>query len=95
MFLAVVAVVGLLERARLARATSQRHGHGLFRAARARAWYYLGLYLFWAALLALPLVNNLGVAWLLVEATHWCLGAAGRLQRATHTRWRRAGSTSC
>ena len=32
-------------------------------------WYYLGLYLFWAALLAVPLVGNLGLAWLLIEMT--------------------------
>ncbi len=32
-------------------------------------WYYLGLYLFWAALLAIPVVANLGLAWLLIEAT--------------------------
>ena len=36
---------------------------------RARAWYYLGFHLFWAALLVVPLLDNLGVAWLLVEAT--------------------------
>ena len=40
---------------------------GLF--AGGQRWYYLGLYLFWAALLAIPLVANLGLAWLLVEAT--------------------------
>jgi hydrogenase-4 component F len=31
--------------------------------------YYLALYAFWAALIAIPLVANLGVAWILVEAT--------------------------
>ena len=40
---------------------------GLF--ASGPRWYYLGLYLFWAALLAIPLVGNLGLAWLLIEAT--------------------------
>lgn len=40
---------------------------GLF--ASGPRWYYLGLYLFWAALLAIPLVANLGLAWLLIEAT--------------------------
>ncbi len=34
-----------------------------------RRWYQFGLYAFWSALLALPVVGNLGVAWLLVEAT--------------------------
>ncbi|HVB78064.1 MAG TPA: proton-conducting transporter membrane subunit [Candidatus Nitrosotalea sp.] len=45
-------------------AHSQR---GLF--ASGARWYYLGLYLFWAALLAVPLVGNLGLAWLLIEMT--------------------------
>jgi len=67
-FLGVVAVIGLLS-ALASPAHLADHGHGLFRARRSRAWYYLGFYLFWAALLALPLINNLGVAWLLVEAT--------------------------
>jgi hydrogenase-4 component F len=40
---------------------------GLF--ASGPRWYYLGLYLFWAALLAIPLVANLGLAWLFIEAT--------------------------
>jgi hydrogenase-4 component F len=67
-FLAVVAVIGLLS-ALASPAHLADHGHGLFRARRSRAWYYLGFYLFWVALLALPLIDNLGVAWLLVEAT--------------------------
>ena len=67
-FLVVVAVVGLLS-ALVSPTYLAGAGRGFFRAARARAWYYLGLHLFWAVLLALPLVNNLGVAWLLVEAS--------------------------
>jgi hydrogenase-4 component F len=67
-FLAVIAVVGLLS-ALVSPAYLATAGRSFFRAARARAWYYLGFYVFWAALLAIPLVNNLGVAWLLVEAT--------------------------
>jgi len=67
-FLAVVAVVGLMS-ALASPAHLADHGHGLFRAMRSHAWYYLGYYLFWAALLALPLIDNLGIAWLLVEAT--------------------------
>ena len=31
--------------------------------------YYTALYAFWAVLLAVPLVGNLGAAWLLIEAT--------------------------
>lgn len=67
-FVGVVAVVGLLS-ALVSPAYLAGAGRGFYRAARARAWYYLGFHLFWAALLALPLVDNLGVAWLLVEAT--------------------------
>lgn len=67
-FVAVVAVVGLLS-ALVSPAYLAGAGRSFFRAARARSWYYLGFHLFWAALLALPLVDNLAVAWLLVEAT--------------------------
>jgi hydrogenase-4 component F len=67
-FLAVIAVVGwcsaIVSPTYLAGA-----GKSLFSARRARAWYYTAFYLFWGALLALALVNNLGVAWLLIEAT--------------------------
>jgi hydrogenase-4 component F len=67
-FLGVVAVVGLLS-ALVSPTYLAGAEHGFFGATRSRAWYYLGFYLFWAALLALPLIDNLGVAWLLVEAT--------------------------
>jgi hydrogenase-4 component F len=67
-FLAVIAVVGLLSAV-----VSPRYlagaGRSFFRARRARAWYYLGFHLFWAALLVVPLLDNLGVAWVLVEVT--------------------------
>jgi hydrogenase-4 component F len=67
-FLAVIVVVGwcsaIVSPTYLAGA-----GKSLFSARRARAWYYTAFYLFWAALLALALVKNLGVAWLLIEAT--------------------------
>ncbi len=32
-------------------------------------WYYLGIHLFWALLLAIPQAANLGVAWILIEAS--------------------------
>jgi hydrogenase-4 component F len=67
-FLAVIALVGwcsaIVSPTYLASA-----GKSLFTARRARTWYYTAFHLFWAALLALALVKNLGVAWLLVEAT--------------------------
>ena len=40
-----------------------------FPAAHARRLYYLAFFLFWAALLAVPIAGNLGEAWLCVEAT--------------------------
>jgi len=40
-----------------------------FPAAHARRFYYLAFFLFWAALLAVPIAGNLGEAWLFVEAT--------------------------
>lgn len=67
-FLAVVAIVGLLS-ALVSPTYLAGAGRSFFRATRARAWYYLGLHWFWAVLLALTLVNNLGLAWLLVEAS--------------------------
>jgi hydrogenase-4 component F len=67
-FLAVIAVVGLLS-ALVSPYQLAHAGRGLFSAERARARYYLAFHLFWAALLAVPLADNLGVAWLLVEAT--------------------------
>jgi hydrogenase-4 component F len=67
-FLGVIAVVGLLSvlasPAWLAQAG--RLGAG---ALRMRRSYYAALGLFWATLVAVPLAGNLGVAWLLVEAT--------------------------
>ena len=67
-FLIVIAVVGLLS-ALASPLQLAGAGRGLFSAAAGRARYYLALYLFWAALLATPLVGNLGLAWLLIEAT--------------------------
>ena len=67
-FVGVIAIVGLLS-ALVSPAYLAGGGQGFFRPGRARAWYYVGLYLFWALLLAIPIVGNLGVAWLLVEAT--------------------------
>ncbi len=67
-FLAVTAVVGWCS-AVVSPAYLAGQGKGMFTARRARAWYYTAFDLFWAALLALVLVKNLGVAWLLVEAT--------------------------
>jgi hydrogenase-4 component F len=67
-FLAVIAVIGWCS-AVVSPTYLAGAGKGLFTARRARAWYYTAFHLFWAALLALALVKNLGVAWLLIEAT--------------------------
>lgn len=67
-FLAVITVVGLLS-ATVSPVYLARAHHGFFRAHRSHAWYFVAFELFWAALLALPLVSNLAVAWLLIEIT--------------------------
>ena len=67
-FLAVIAGVGLLS-ALISPAYLHDHRRAHTGALRSRQLYYAGLYVFWSALVAVPIVNNLGVAWLVVEAT--------------------------
>ena len=67
-FLAAIAAVGLLS-ALVSPVYLDGKERSFFAPARARRWYYLGFHLFWAALLAIPLASNLGLAWLLIEAT--------------------------
>jgi hydrogenase-4 component F len=67
-FLATIAVVGLVS-ALVSPSHLDRSDRSVFPAARARGAYHAAFLLFWALLLAIPLVGNLGVAWLLVEAT--------------------------
>jgi hydrogenase-4 component F len=67
-FLSVIAIVGLLS-ALASPLQLAGEGRGLVSAARARGLYYCAFHAFWAALLAVPLVDNLALAWLLVEAT--------------------------
>lgn len=67
-FLALIAVIGL--GSALVSPVYLRHaGRGWFSARRSHAWYYATFNVFWAALLALPLTDNLAVAWLLIEVT--------------------------
>lgn len=67
-FLAVVAVVGFASAAMSA--FYLRHaGRSWFTARRSHAWYYAAFNIFWAVLLALPLADNLAIAWLLIEAS--------------------------
>lgn len=65
-FLLVSAVVGTVS-ALLSSTYLGQRPDGFF--AEGQRWYQLGLYLFWAALLVVPLSANLGLAWLLIEAT--------------------------
>jgi hydrogenase-4 component F len=67
-FLTVIAVIGLLSAVASPGylATPQR---GFVAVRHARGFYYAAFYLFWAALLAVAVVDNLAVAWLLIEAT--------------------------
>ena len=66
--LAVIAVVGLCS-ALVSPAYLRTSGRSWTTATRSRSLYYAALFLFWAALLAVPIVGNLAVAWLIVEAT--------------------------
>ena len=67
-FLAVIAIVGLGS-ALVSPAYLANSHASFFRPESARGWYYLCLYFFWAALLAIPVMGNLGIAWVIVEAT--------------------------
>jgi hydrogenase-4 component F len=67
-FLALVAVVGFASAA-MSPFYLRHAGRSWFTARRSHAWYYAAFNLFWAALIALPLTDNLALAWLLIEAT--------------------------
>ena len=67
-FLLVISAVGLMSLL-ASPAYLRTHARTGLGALRSRRLYYLGLFLFWAALAAVPVVDNLGLAWLLVEAT--------------------------
>jgi hydrogenase-4 component F len=66
--LAVTSVVGLCS-VLISPAYLRSSGRSWTTAARSHSLYYAALFLFWAALLAVPIVGNLAVAWLIVEAT--------------------------
>ena len=67
-FLALIAVVGLASAA-VSPLYLRHAGRSWFSARRSHVWYYAAFNLFWAALIALPLTDNLALAWLLIEAT--------------------------
>lgn len=67
-FLALVAAIGLASAA-VSPSYLRHAGRSWLSARRSHAAYYAAFNLFWAALLALPLADNLALAWVLVEAT--------------------------
>jgi hydrogenase-4 component F len=67
-FLALIAVIGLASAA-VSPAYLRHAGRSWFNARRSHVWYYAAFNLFWAALLVLPLADNLALAWLAIEAT--------------------------
>jgi hydrogenase-4 component F len=89
-FLAVIAVVGLLS-ALVSPAHLRASGSAFFGTRAPRRSYYVALHLFWAALLAVPLVDNLAVAWIVIEATtavSALLVASGGTPRALEAGWK-------
>jgi hydrogenase-4 component F len=66
--LAVIAVVGLCS-VLVSPAYLRTSGRRWTTATRSRSLYYAALFLFWSALLAVPIVGNLAAAWLIIEAT--------------------------
>jgi hydrogenase-4 component F len=67
-FLVAIALVGLMS-ALLSPVYLEAGEKSLFPPSRARRWYYLAFFLFWATLLAVPVAGNVAAAWLLIEAT--------------------------
>ena len=68
LFVGVIGVVGLASALTSPAYLSVTHTE-LVRPERGQRLYYGALLAFWAALVAVPLAGNLGIAWLLVEAT--------------------------
>jgi hydrogenase-4 component F len=68
LFVAVIAVVGLCS-ALVSPSYLRTSGRSWFSATRSRTSYYAALHAFWAALLLIPIAGNLGLVWLLIEAT--------------------------
>lgn len=89
-FLAVIAVVGLCS-ALVSPAYLRTAHETLVSEGTERAWYYACLHLFWVALLVLPLVDNLGVAWVVIAATTGVsalLVAQSRYPKALEAGWK-------
>lgn len=67
-FLAIIAVVGFCS-AVVSPTYLSANGRSWLSARRSRTWYYVALHMFWAALLVVPIAGNLGLIWLVIEAT--------------------------
>jgi hydrogenase-4 component F len=67
-FLLVICAVGLMS-ALASPAYLSGRTESFFAGARARTAYYGAFYLFWGALVGVAVVDNLAVAWVLIEAT--------------------------
>lgn len=68
LLLAVIAVIGLCSTL-VSPAYLRTSGRSLTSATRSHNLYYGALFVFWAALLAVPICGNLAVTWLIVEGT--------------------------
>jgi len=68
LLLAVTAVIGLCSTL-VSPAYLRTSGRSLTTVTRSHNLYYGALFMFWAALLAVPICGNLAVTWLIVEAT--------------------------
>jgi hydrogenase-4 component F len=96
-FLLVIAAIGLLSALCLPRHLAGPGGGFLGRRDQPRP-VYVAFHLFWGMLIALPLVANLAVAWLLVEATTAAsalLVAAGGRRGALEAGWKYLLLTTC
>ncbi len=68
LFLAVSGTVGLAS-VLVSPSYLRSSGRSWLSATASHRWYYAALFVFWAAVLAIPVAANLAVVWLLVEAT--------------------------
>ncbi|MHB8693117.1 MAG: proton-conducting transporter transmembrane domain-containing protein [Solirubrobacteraceae bacterium] len=68
LFLAVTAVIGACS-VLLSPSYLRSAGRSWLSSTASHSWYYVALFTFWSALLAVPVVGNLAVVWLIVEAT--------------------------
>jgi hydrogenase-4 component F len=68
LLLAVSGVIGLSS-VLVSRIYLRTAGRSWLSDTTSHSWYYTVLFIFWAALLAVPVTGNLGLAWLVIDAT--------------------------